>query len=272
MRTYPSLSLSNSPLILVLCQVRIATVRNMESYIPGIQDMLRRNGFPIDVSGEERGFIVQPGGPAQEMRRPHWEFWNITEDWSIIVRDSAIIVQTKAYTGFDGFVENLSLAIKAVDTHAGDLVLERIGLRYVDAIRPKTGEDWKNYVKEEYHGIKEMPDIDLYRSELLMQTMADTIENGDEGRVRQRIIVRLAQNREGMLLPPDMAGGLFTLSAQSRAGELLTLLDLDHYREERKRLKIDDLIGVAWNLHDGIDILFRNIVTKHALKTWGQKS
>ena len=48
----------------------------------------------------------------------------------------------------------------------------------------------------------------------------------------------------------------------------MTLLDLDHYREERNDYSKAILEETAWDLHDRLDILFRDMVTPHALEEW----
>ena len=259
-RTLDPLRLSNSPLVLVLCQVRIATIRDMASYIPKIQDRLRREGFPVDRSGEVQELTLQAEGSASARRRAHWEFRTLDEDWSIIVAEGAVVLQTTAYSDFDEFLRYLSLALSAVDGVVGDLVVERVGLRYIDAIKPRPDESWKDYVKPGYHG----QENDVIRPEhavLFMQTMADTGPG-------QRVIARLAQNRDGMILPPDLITHHPVLRIQAKKGQLLTLLDLDHYREARQPFDLDGLIDTAWELHDGLDILFRDLVTEHALEVW----
>jgi len=82
------------------------------------------------------------------------------------------------------------------------------------------------------------------------------------------MIVRVAQNRDDKVLPPDLIPHNPRLRANAERGELLTLLDLDHYRKERKSFEVESLRGVAWELHDGLDILFRDLVTPHALEVW----
>ena len=136
-RTLPPLRLAGSPLVLVLCQVRIAAVRDMASYIPALQDRLRRDGFPVDVSKEVVAVSLQAQGPATEQRRAHWEFRSLDEERSIIVGDSAVVVQTTAYDCFETFMVTVSFAMSAVDAAVGDLVVERVGLRYVDIIDPR---------------------------------------------------------------------------------------------------------------------------------------
>ena len=262
-RTLPPLRLAGSPLVLVLCQVRIAAVRDMASYIPALQDRLRRDGFPVDVSKEVLDLSLQAQGPATERRRAHWEFRSLDEDRSIIVGDGAVIVQTTAYDCFESFLTTLSFAMAAVDAAVGDLVVERVGLRYVDFIDPRPGESWKDYVKPGYHG----QENDIVRPETSVhfaQTVADTGPG-------QQMIVRLTQNRDGNLLPPDLVLHHPVLAKRVEPGNLATLLDLDHYREARQPFEIGKVVETAWRLHDGLDVMFRDVVTSHALEVWSKE-
>lgn len=260
-RTRPSLQLKNSPLVLVLCQVRIAAIRNMTNYIPKIQDQLRRKNFPVDVSGEVWELAVQGEGSARERRRMHWEFRTLEEKWSIIVGESAVVLQTTTYSNFEEFLRTLSLAMDVVNEVVGDLVVERIGFRYIDVIKPRQNESWKDYVQPGYHG-QENEIIHPDRSVLFMQTVADTGPG-------QRMIVRLTQNRDGMLLPRDLVPHHPVLQKKARQGQLLTLLDFDHYHETRQPFEGEKLDNIAWELHDALDMPFRDMVTKHALEVWG---
>ena len=54
-------------------------------------------------------------------------------------------------------------------------------------------------------------------------------------------------------------------------GNLATLLDLDHYREARQPFDIDRVVKTAWTLHDGLDVMFRDVVTSHALEVWSKE-
>ena len=182
------------------------------------------------------------------------------EDWSIIVKEGAVVVQTTSYTGFEEFLRVLSLAMAAVDAAVGDLVVDRIGLRYVDHVELRPEESWKDYVKSGYHG-QENDIIGSDTSVHFVQTVADTGPG-------QRMIIRLTQNRDGVLLPPDLVPHHPVLQRQAEKGKLVTLLDLDHYRETRQRFEMGKVVEVAWELHAGLDVMFRDMVTEYALEAW----
>ena len=56
--------LSAQPLVLVLCHLRFSPVRQMERYIPAIQDAFRRTGFPIERAGKVHQVTFTPSGSA----------------------------------------------------------------------------------------------------------------------------------------------------------------------------------------------------------------
>ena len=258
-RTLSSLKLSKSPLVLVLCQVRLAAIRDMGSYIPKIQDHLRRQAYPIDVSGEVQELAIQDGQPVAR-RHPHWEYRSKDERWSLIIREQAVVLQTTAYTDFNSFLERLLIAMKTVNEVVGDLVVERVGLRYIDLIRPSGDESWKDYVQPGFHGLENQivrPDASVLFVQIITQT--------GEG---SRMIARVAQNRDRMVLPPDLVANPPILQVTPSEGELLTLVDLDHFHEERTEYSHERLETRAWELHDRLDILFREIVTPHAIEVW----
>ena len=140
--------LSAQPLVLVLCQVRFSPVRQMEQYIPAIQDVFRRNGFPIERAGKVQQVTFGPGdgAPVQVVEQQRWEYRNREETWSIIVMQDSVIQQTTAYTRFEAFAEQLKLCVHTVLAESEQDrfgVVQRVGLRYVDVVRPRSGKGYR---------------------------------------------------------------------------------------------------------------------------------
>ena len=108
--------LAAQPLVLVLCQVRFSPARQMERYIPAIQDVFQRNGFPIEKAGKVHQVTFGLGGsaPVEVVEQERWEYRNREETWSILVMQDSVILQTTAYTRFEEFAGRLQLAIDTV--------------------------------------------------------------------------------------------------------------------------------------------------------------
>jgi len=193
-RTRPQLKLSRSPLSLVLAQVRFERLEAMGNYMPAIQDRLRRSGYPLNKSGRITEVQVTQQGTRQS-ERPHWEFLSKDRHSSVVLNEGFVVLQTTRYEGFEQFLDAFVQVTRTVSEEVQGLYLQRLGLRYVDAIQAREGESWKDYVRAGLHGFE--GDIFQEGSALsLHQTVARTRDG--------TMIVRLMQNRDGALLPPDL--------------------------------------------------------------------
>ena len=152
--------LSAQPLVLVLCQVRFSRIRQMERYIPAIQDAFRRTGFPIERAGKVQQVTFEAGGsaPVQMVEQQRWEYRDREETTSVLVTQDNVILQTTAYTRFEDFAQQLQSAVHTVlaeSEHDGFGVVHRVGLRYVDVVVPTAGKDFRFYLRP---GLRGMPD------------------------------------------------------------------------------------------------------------------
>jgi len=86
------------------------------------------------------------------------------------------------------------------------------------------------------------------------------------------MIVRLFQNREGRVLPPDLEQAddiKPRLDPPLEPNELLTILDLDHFSTLQADYEEGWVEKQAWRLHDDLDCVFRkSLVTPKALEVW----
>jgi uncharacterized protein (TIGR04255 family) len=259
-RKRPKLKLANSPLSLVLCQVRFSPLMAMADYIAKVQDQLRRSGYPLNESTSIRELQLGPAGAATR-ERVHWEFMAKDRRSSVVVTEGFVVLQTTAYDDFESFVEQLKTVVSTVDQTVGGLLVQRVGLRYVDAIVPQEGETWRAYVRPCLHGF-ESPLFEEDGVLRLHQTVAQTAVG--------TMLVRLHQNRDGAVLPPDLGtGALKAPVGKAKSGETTTLVDIDHFHlcdSEYDQSRFED---VAWKLKEAsYEVFADHVVTEHALKVW----
>jgi len=260
-RTLPALKLQKSPLVLVLCQVRFSPILAMADYFPKVQDSLRLKGYPSVKTDIVQETLFTPAG-LTSMKKSRWRVFNKDLTESIVVTEDFIVFQTTKYTVFENFVQKLAEVMETLASVVKQLAIQRIGLRYIDLIRPRANETWRNYVRPELHGLSNAvlkPDTQLQ----LQQTVANT--------ERGTLITRLYQNREGQIFPPDLTDDSLTanLTPLPDQGELLTLIDLDHFCTVQCDYEPAQLEDIVWQLHDDIDRVFReSVVTPSALKAW----
>jgi uncharacterized protein (TIGR04255 family) len=258
--------LSKQPLVLVLGQVRFSPVRQMGDYLPAIQEDLRRAGFPIERAGKIQQLQI---GPSQVgfVEQERWEYRSKDESTSILVLQDAVVLQTSAYRRFEDFVELLGRSVSTVlakTEHDRLGVVQRVGLRYIDLIQPREGEDYRFYLRPGLHGVAD--DVFLTGSHRVhVESLGQTTVGDTEG----AMIVRVAQNDQGFDLPPDLAGGAPKRASRARPGELVTLVDMDHYIEGTFEPSVDWIVERAYEMHDHlVETFHEHVVTQAAIEAW----
>jgi len=260
--------LSRQPLVLAIGQIRFSPVRKMAEYIRGIQEDLRRKGYPTEKHGFIRQLSFRSQDVLQTAEMEVWEYRTRNEDWSIFVSQDSIAVQTTEYTKFEDFADRMREAVSTVlsKTESDRLgVVERVGLRYVDLVKPLPGESFRDYLRPGFHGLGEEP-FALNSARLFVQCTGRTDVSGEtEG----TLLVRISQNDQGADLPPDLIATAPKRKVQHAPGELLTLIDMDHSVTGSFNADADWVVKIAVGLHDGIiETFHERVVTEKALEAW----
>jgi uncharacterized protein (TIGR04255 family) len=137
-------------------------------------------------------------------------------------------------------------------------------LRYVDLIELEAEESLSDYLAPQLLG---------YDAASVGVTEA-SFEFKFEGRsTHGGIIARHYSPQIANMLPPDLVG--VSLNYSYREPPLpgrVSLLDFDHATVEKRDFATGEILETLETLHDGLDILFRNSVTQHALKQWGREN
>lgn len=258
--------LGKQPLVLALAQVRFSSVRQMADYIAPIQEEFRRHGFPIDRSGKIQQLMITPAGVhAAEQER--WEYRTKDETWSVLVLHDSVVLQTTAYTKFEEFVECFRDAVSTVFTkteHDKLGVVHRVGLRYVDLVQPRSGQDYRFYLRPELHGVDDAAFVRGSRR-VHVETVGATVVCDLPG----TMIVRVSQNAEGFDLPPDVLGVAPKFAPRTKPGELATLVDMDHFIEGNFDPSIDWIEQHAYVMHDQlIETFHRHVATEAGIEAW----
>ena len=201
------------------------------------------------------------------VEQQRWEYRNREETWSVLVTEDSVILQTTAYTRFERFAERLQLAVATVLTESEQAqfgVVHRVGLRYIDMVRPSAGKDFRFYLRPGLHGVRDEV-FQPGRHLLHVESRGQTLVSGHPG----TMIVRIVQNDQGHSLPPDLMAAAPKYSPRAGPGELLTLIDMDHYVEGTFDPDSEWVVASAYELHDHIIETFHDhVVTREAIEEW----
>lgn len=252
--------LDKAPITLALCQIRFSPIRDIATYVPKVQVALRQAGYRLDMSGQVQEIVFGPQGP-QTRPFDRWEFLNVEKSRSVIITEQFAAFQTTVYTNFEDFVPEVIRLMDALVGAGADILITRVGLRYVNAIVPSNGKNWRSYVGPGLHGIH-----------LTSMTGALAAYHVFGETTHGRLLARMTQNSEGMLVPIEMGQQNLALQRQPPApGTTITLVDIDHFKEWNKDF-IDyqpkAMEQLLWDLKAVTYDVFRSFVTESAVEEW----
>lgn len=261
--TYNHYKLNKDPLSLVLCQIRFSKVRRMPEFIPQIHDLLRKEGFPEDVSATVQQVVITPSNKPEITEHKQDEFRSKDNQWSITISEDMLVLVTTAYDCFEGFTARLRRCLEIIDQVAEIQhgMIHRIGLRYVDVIDPISEKTFRDYLQPSLHG----PQSSVFT------TLNQWLHLESEGITEiGTMVVRITQNDQGKVLPPNIIHKPMNHKMEIESGSLITLVDTDHFVEGSWDYDLESIMNTTNELHEAINaVWFNDLVTKEALNIWG---
>jgi uncharacterized protein (TIGR04255 family) len=269
-RDCPSVPLSKKPLALVLIQIRYSPIPKVDGYIPDIQDMFRKNGYPIQTNPKVVTFELVPEG-IKQTESSQWRFETPERDSVILFDQGQILLQTTRYSGFELFFgEFLKLAslVMIITKHDEYGMFTRLGLRYVDQIRKQNPDDAiESYLRPQLRGM-ECSEYTESRKQYTLSTVGKTaLISGVDG----TLAIRIIRGEPGLDLPPDLLGAAPEGRRRVSRDEDVALIDMDHYWEGSLGPGFDEekTAELFFRLHDTIIRGFHgSVVSEEGIEKW----
>jgi uncharacterized protein (TIGR04255 family) len=261
--------MSNAPVYYALAQAQFNPVAAMAKYVDDVQDVLRREGYtlfePQEVTQLE--FISTLGEAPAEPKVTQVHTWLITKadrSSGFILGPSALTYHTTHYETRDEFLPELIRALKAVHNVVSLDHLSRLGLRYLDAVLPATGETVEMYLADGLHGIKFGATQRYALNESVFETESGPLLT------QGTLVTRVHRATSQLSFPPDMVPkGLVPMKRfESKSVLSHAIIDTDHFVEGKMPLDFAKILAQFVSLHDTIKLAFEATTTDHARKTW----
>lgn len=233
----------------------------LEKFLPDIQEQLRHKGFPRYIRGQVQELLVQPDTPPKFNVTDRFEFQDKDESVGIVLTPTSLAVQTNRYSRFEDFEDIVATALIVVNRVLNLTLVERVGLRYVDLVRLSAGETFADYLNPGLLGID--PNVVGVKTWRSRYESLGVTELGN-------LVVRCSQSEQ--ILPPDLFPTTLRYSTTLAPGEVVTLLDFDHFVESSDDFDTRKVVGLVGELHDAVDLAFRGSVTPSALVRWGNEA
>ena len=256
------MKLYRSPLILVLAQIRFSPVLKMEEYVPSIQAELRKQGFSWYRS-EQIQEVIFMGSEVKAEPKKRWVFATRDRREAVILAPDFVVYETLQYDIFETFINQFKPVLELLKMQASLDFVEKVGLRYIDLIRPSDGKAANDFICESLRGLaKEQLNATAALHQFMIQ--ANTPE-GD-------LFIRSFENTGPDYLPPDLISTHMDFEVTIGEKELFRILDIDHI-SKTQNIDFDPtiLIDKLWALHESSEEAFRAATTPEAIEFWKSK-
>ncbi|CAN5405761.1 TIGR04255 family protein [soil metagenome] len=249
--------LHNSPLVLVLAEIKFAPILTLGEMIPAIQDELRRKGFPGFTTAVLHQFQLGANAEPSFQASTRWVFTSKDAFHTVTLSTDAVALQVTKYDDFEGFLSLAEGVIDVLHRLAEPSYADRIGLRYVDAVS-NIGNDMSAFFNET---VLSFTAADLGVKSLLssQHILAET----NTGHLQ----IRVNQVQDSPLLPPDLLSPELAEASTPRPG-VHAVLDIDSSDEQRSDFSWAAVEQRLWAVHGPASSAFWKAITNNALVVW----
>ncbi len=182
--------LKNPPIFFSVIQARFNPLFALESYAAQIQDRLRQEGFPDASKNPFATFSLnvlagaQIPGPIPVTQSVRYIFGNMEKTSGFVLDKSALTFQTTSYDTFEVFLDQFLMGLRIVNEAASLNFIERMGVRYLNAIFPTDEKGLPNYIAPSLLGLAGKLDGNL------AHTFSETHVKSDSVHLLVRAVIR----------------------------------------------------------------------------------
>lgn len=264
--------MSNAPVYFTIVQVRFNNLWALDTFVPGIQETMRKAGFSdprktmlttINLNFNPSTSPVSPVDPGQQQvpiaQVLRYIFANRDNTSAFTLDQGALSYQTTVYERFEEFLEVFLKGLETVHSVVNLDFIERVGVRYLDAVIPKDGDLLASYLQPTVLGLVDRLDGDLVHS------FSETVTRTLVANITSRTIIDLGS----IGVPPDLQP--MPIKIQERMSNfegLHAILDTDGSWEQREVFDLEHIKEKLMEIHREISKSFKATVTQHALDVW----
>ncbi|MDF1586019.1 TIGR04255 family protein [Marinimicrococcus flavescens] len=147
-----STNLANAPLVYTLWAMRYTHVPRPERFVDEIQERLRaRYPHLDDVQVQVHKLTMGSDGVRVEQRSSRlWQFATADREWAFTFSDDTFALHTSSYRDHENCADRFREGVTALATTPGLDIghVEGLGVRYVDLVAPRDGENLHEYLEE----------------------------------------------------------------------------------------------------------------------------
>lgn len=213
-------------------------------------------GFPTSNRQPDE---AQPDFQSQQQQHRRWSFMDTQRTEGYLLLSNALAFHTTIYDTFAEFLQKTIFGLKLVHEIVELAYVDRIGLRYLDAVVPIGNDTLQQYLNPSLLGFS------TELEGLLSHSFTETVTLVDDGNLVARAVIT-----DGALaLSPDLIS--LQLKLQPRFTEINgrnAVLDTDYFVINRNSFDLKEIEDQLLKAHDIITNAFNVSVTDYAREKW----
>ena len=256
-RQRPGLKLQANPITYALGQIVIAPVLQIENYIPDLQEVLRKTGYPFFEKQVAQSVTFGQDGPKVAESKKD-VFLSTDRSRAVSVTPSQLILEVNNYTSVEEFVGYLVDFAEAVREIVQPELFQRTGFRRLNLIEETGSLDALDFL---HPGARGLPDAGTGNHGYEFRTV---LQDGVHR------VIRTVHPAPQNGIPQDLAG--VPLEVKGPLTGSSVMLDIDHFIPGSLEFRKDVLVEQFQILHNASDEAFRASVTEQAIAYWEGKA
>lgn len=259
-----SVLLKNAPVYYALSQAKFNPVAAMAKYSTDIQEAMRRAGYTIFETEDMQNIDFSMAPDAEEPKpvvttNKNWFFTKSDRSCGFVLGQDFLSFQSTDYSDRGEFFQALCQGLKIVHEIVQLDSVERLGIRYLNAVMPLDGENVHEYLNPQIHGV-----------DFGLQILGDVWEAGY--RTNEGILIAKVYQAPSSPLgfPGDLQPRSVRLLEKFQRSEPFAhaVIDMDLFVEELIPFDTDVVYERLMGFHGDLAKCFHAIATPHAFDRW----
>jgi len=248
-----------APVYFVLAQVRFNPILKLDSFIGAIQESLRceypdfqrLTTMTLVIAAGEAGNPISP----QSSPENRYSLSNMEQTAGFSLDTGSLTFQTTDYLGFPIFSQAFLKGLTAINEVVGLNFIERIGIRYLNAVYPGPGKALDAYLIPEVQGLSGK------WSGTLTHAFSETRGQDETGNT---VVARTLIHDGPVGVPPDLAHTQLKIAKRFESIQgRHAILDIDATTTKRLAFEASYVASQLDALHDTAKEAFLALVTDH---------
>lgn len=262
--------LSKPPVFHTLVQININENPNFKDAIDSIHHDFYKLGFIEKRVEEIQEIEFTTHVPQPNVKKvTSWHFINFAQDAGFVINPNFIVFHTTNYINFNEFFRCLALGIEVINKHLDFLIIERLGLRYLDALVMNDDQVFDNQLSKDFLSVNDNFGLGEKGFKIQHAMNEKILVNDEVGESCISRVVSAVLDGNDPLMPQELVPLIRHLKLKEQFTNikgLMTLIDIDSscVKLRLKATEINELSNKLNNLHDNVSKAFYSIINVEA--------